>query len=86
VSIATVWVMVATLGKLTFIYTRGDGIVLNAAAEHGSLIITLKFTVKDYAFTVAVTICVYVLWSAMLAPFNLKIPAVYVMPCKLKNV
>jgi len=42
VSIATVWVEVRLLGKLTFIEARGAGLVLNIAVEHGSLITTLN--------------------------------------------
>ena len=55
-SIATVWVEVRLLGKLTFIEARGAGLVLNTAVEHGSFIITFTFVVPVYPFTVAVTI------------------------------
>ena len=69
VLITTVCVEVATLATLIFMLTRPDGVVSKTAVEHGSLIMTLKFAVAVYPFTVAVRISAYVLWFALVAPF-----------------
>ena len=61
VLITTVCVEVATLATLIFMLTRPDGVVSKTAVEHGSLIMTLKFAVAVYPFTVAVRISAYVL-------------------------
>ena len=50
-------------------FTRPAGVVSKTAVEQGSLIMTLKFAVAVYPFTVAVRTSAYVLWFALVASF-----------------
>ena len=69
VLMTTVCVEIATLGTLIVMLMRPAVVVSKTAVEHGSLIITSKFAVAVFPFTVAVRTSAYVLWFAFVAPF-----------------
>ena len=58
---------------------------MTTAVEHGSLIMTEKFADAVIPSTVAVKVCAYVLWSAIVAPLILTFPPDDVGLGKLKN-
>ena len=82
----TVCVEVSTLGALIVMFKRLAGVVPKTAVEHGSLMITSKFVVVVFPFTVAVRTSAYVLWCALVAPLIWTLPPDDVGVSKLKNV